>query len=184
MYHNRIGQTCRQLFVEMCLARGRGDVPFLGLVRTIYIQCIYSVFLAGKSQIYGHIRCIHTVLANPSHSTTQGPHKRCNLWPSHDHSHAFCVAALLAVVLSMDLPSLHRTTTFPSTVLSVLKRVYTSSVMSFLESVHTISCARAFFAMCDPDGDAPCRCAAHGAVQLEWPARGCRVIRGGPRRCS
>ena len=60
---------------------------YIGLARTIYIRCVfgifgreitiytvyvygsgqlyvYTVFLAGKSP---NVRCIHTVLANPSH---------------------------------------------------------------------------------------------------------------------
>jgi hypothetical protein len=32
-----------------------------------YIYGVYTVFLAGESKIYGHIRCIYTVLANPTH---------------------------------------------------------------------------------------------------------------------
>jgi len=42
-------------------ARGR---PLLGLARTIYtvhIRCFWQ----GDHHIYGHIRCIYTVLANP-----------------------------------------------------------------------------------------------------------------------
>ena len=37
----------------------------------IYIRCMYTVyiryFMQGNHQIYGHIRCIYTVLANPTH---------------------------------------------------------------------------------------------------------------------
>jgi hypothetical protein len=42
-----------------------GDVDFSGLARTIYIRCIYSMSWQGNHQIYGHIRCIYKVLANP-----------------------------------------------------------------------------------------------------------------------
>ena len=40
-----------------------------------YIYCVYTVFLAGKSpniQIYSHIRCIYTVLANPRYTVIYG----------------------------------------------------------------------------------------------------------------
>jgi hypothetical protein len=30
-----------------------------------YIYGVHTVFWAGKSPIYGHVRCIYTVLANP-----------------------------------------------------------------------------------------------------------------------
>ena len=36
----------------------------LGLARTIYIRCIYSI-LGREMTKYGHIRCIYTALANP-----------------------------------------------------------------------------------------------------------------------
>jgi hypothetical protein len=46
---------------------------YLGLARTIYIRCIYGVYMLyiryfwqGNDQIYGHIRCIFMVLANPT----------------------------------------------------------------------------------------------------------------------
>jgi hypothetical protein len=40
---------------------------FVGLARTIYnIYTVYiRYFLQGNHKIYGHIRCIYTVLANP-----------------------------------------------------------------------------------------------------------------------
>jgi len=38
----------------------------LGLARTIYTVYI-RYFWQGNHRIYGHIRCIYTVLANPSH---------------------------------------------------------------------------------------------------------------------
>jgi len=40
----------------------------IGLGKTINKRCIYTVSFAGDSgiyQIYGHIRCKNTVLANP-----------------------------------------------------------------------------------------------------------------------
>ena len=39
----------------------------VGLARTIHERCIYGIFGRGNHQIYGHIRCINTVLANPHH---------------------------------------------------------------------------------------------------------------------
>ena len=43
---------------------------YLGLARTIYIWCIYGYFgresKVGNYHMYGHIRCIYIVLANPS----------------------------------------------------------------------------------------------------------------------
>jgi len=33
---------------------------------SIGIHGVYTVFLAEERQIYGHIRCIYTVLANPT----------------------------------------------------------------------------------------------------------------------
>jgi hypothetical protein len=35
----------------------------------IGIYGVYTVFLAGESRTYGHIRCIYTVLANPTHAS-------------------------------------------------------------------------------------------------------------------
>jgi hypothetical protein len=35
-----------------------------------YIYSVYTVFLQENHQIYGHIRCIYTVLANPTHIPT------------------------------------------------------------------------------------------------------------------
>jgi hypothetical protein len=40
------------------------------LAKTIYIRCIYGIlwyFWQGNHQTYGHIRCIYTVLANPTY---------------------------------------------------------------------------------------------------------------------
>jgi hypothetical protein len=39
----------------------------LGLARTIYIYIIYIVIRQENLQIYSHIRCAYTVLANPIH---------------------------------------------------------------------------------------------------------------------
>ena len=38
----------------------------VGLARTIHIRCI-RYFWQENHQLYGHIRCIYTVLANPTH---------------------------------------------------------------------------------------------------------------------
>jgi len=49
----------------------------------IYTVCI-GIFWQGNHQIYGHIRCIYTVLANPIYDRTHGhnpplviPYKKC-----------------------------------------------------------------------------------------------------------
>ena len=42
---------------------GLSRLSYAGLAKTIYI--LY--FWQGNHQIYGHIRCIYTVLANPTH---------------------------------------------------------------------------------------------------------------------
>jgi hypothetical protein len=55
----------------------------VGLAWTIFIYGVYTVFLAGKSPIYGHIRCMYTVLANP-----KDMHQRifeCQHMPAHTH---------------------------------------------------------------------------------------------------
>jgi len=38
---------------------------YVGLARTIYLRCIYGIFWQGNHEIYSHIRCIYTILANP-----------------------------------------------------------------------------------------------------------------------
>jgi len=47
---------------------GRQACLYVGLARTIYIH-IYTVYIRyfwqGDRRIYGHIRCIYTVLADP-----------------------------------------------------------------------------------------------------------------------
>jgi len=39
---------------------------YLGLARTLYIRCTHGIVWQGNHQIYGHMRCINTVLANPT----------------------------------------------------------------------------------------------------------------------
>jgi len=50
---------------------GRNHLPYtyVGLARTIYIRCI-RYFWQGIHHTYGHIRCIYTDLANPTHMAT------------------------------------------------------------------------------------------------------------------
>jgi len=48
-------------------------LTYVGLARAMYtyIKCIYGIF--GREitkKLYGHTRCIHTVLANPTHMVT------------------------------------------------------------------------------------------------------------------
>jgi len=38
---------------------------------------VYTVFLAGDSPYYGHIRCSYTVLANPSYTLNSAVYKEC-----------------------------------------------------------------------------------------------------------
>jgi hypothetical protein len=45
-------------------------VTSIGLARTIYLYTVFiRCFWQGNHHIYGHIRCIYTVLANPTHHT-------------------------------------------------------------------------------------------------------------------
>jgi len=38
----------------------------VGLARTVYLHTVYvRYFWQGNHQMYGHIQCIYTVLANP-----------------------------------------------------------------------------------------------------------------------
>jgi len=54
-----------QLFKGSAVIQGWYTYLRVGLARTIYIR-VCTVFLAqGNHQMYGHIRCIYTVLANP-----------------------------------------------------------------------------------------------------------------------
>ena len=46
----------------------------------MYIRCVYGVFWQGNHQIYGHIRCIYTVLVNPK-SIQCGVLFRCLRYP-------------------------------------------------------------------------------------------------------
>jgi hypothetical protein len=46
------------------------NLLFVGLARTIYLRLRCAgirYFRQGNHQIYGHIRCIYTVLANPDY---------------------------------------------------------------------------------------------------------------------
>jgi len=45
------------------------NIKCIGLARTIYTRCIYSVF-CRTDQIYGHIRRVYTMLANPTNART------------------------------------------------------------------------------------------------------------------
>jgi len=68
--------VCVCVCVFMCGVWGHVCVLARGCVGTyiksrvgqnhIYIYGVYTVFLAGNHHIYGHIRCIYTVLANPN----------------------------------------------------------------------------------------------------------------------
>jgi hypothetical protein len=42
-------------------------ILYIGLARTLFIRCMYGIFGREITQIYSHIRCIYTVLANPTH---------------------------------------------------------------------------------------------------------------------
>jgi len=47
-----------------------------------YIYTVYTrYFWQGNHQIYGHIRCIHTVLANPNHDLSLSANLRSVLLP-------------------------------------------------------------------------------------------------------
>jgi len=67
---------CRLVgLLQICCACGfiarytvLGNILYLGLARTLNIRCIYGIFWQGNHQIYGHIRCKHTVLANPDNT--------------------------------------------------------------------------------------------------------------------
>jgi hypothetical protein len=73
-------QTCQHARLKACpmVLQGQGSHAFhvkqLGLVRTIYIY-IYMVYVRyfwqENHQIYGHIRCIYSILANPTHSPSE-----------------------------------------------------------------------------------------------------------------
>ena len=57
------------------------------LARIIRMR-VYTVFLVGNHQIYGHIRCVNMLLANPIHASsdsTQGPEivRLCMLQCTH-----------------------------------------------------------------------------------------------------
>jgi len=66
--------NCKDSVIQVRCNDVGGAQPFkvghirLGLARTIYIR----YFWQGNHQIYGHIRCIFTVLANPTHSLRVG----------------------------------------------------------------------------------------------------------------
>jgi hypothetical protein len=60
--------TCLQPLCIMHSGGAGARLPsFLWLTRTIYKRCTYVFFLQGNYQIYGHIQCIYTNLANPGH---------------------------------------------------------------------------------------------------------------------
>jgi len=57
--------VCISVRVCACVVKPWRSVGIrLGLARTINMRCMYSN-LGREIQIYGHIRCIYTVLANP-----------------------------------------------------------------------------------------------------------------------
>ena len=67
-------KTGRATGQEECLIVAGDGQPYtcIGLARTICIRCVFTVFLwyfwQGNHHIYGHIRCIYAVLANPKHA--------------------------------------------------------------------------------------------------------------------
>ena len=64
-------------------------VPYLGLARTMYTYTVYmQYFWLGNHQIYGHIQCIYTVLANPNLTAA---------YDFHGSEHRCCVLVLLHV---------------------------------------------------------------------------------------
>jgi hypothetical protein len=56
------------------------QVGWLELARTIYIRCIYGIFVRDITKDVGHIRCICTVLANPKYTIMFGVYIR--FWPT------------------------------------------------------------------------------------------------------
>ena len=72
-------QTRTNIFAMFCFMCGyMEDVCviyhiYIGLARTIYILYTVNIryFLQGNHQIYGHIRCVYTVLANPIYTHEQ-----------------------------------------------------------------------------------------------------------------
>jgi len=75
--------------MDVAHASGGYMGTYAGLARTIYIYTVYiRYFWQGNHQIYGHIRCIYTVLANPLHTvdvTNAGTWIRA----AHGHMQAF-----------------------------------------------------------------------------------------------
>jgi hypothetical protein len=62
------GRSCSLVVLRSdrsCRQERNRNTPTVGLARTIYIVYI-RYFWQGNHQIHGHIRCIYTVLANPS----------------------------------------------------------------------------------------------------------------------
>jgi hypothetical protein len=68
-------------------------VIYVVLARTIYIRCIYGKIWQGNHQIYGHIRCIYTVLANPIYTVYLRYFWQGNY---HTYGHIRCVYTVLA----------------------------------------------------------------------------------------
>jgi hypothetical protein len=65
------------LLLIMCIITGYLHLITCTITRVgqnhIYTVCI-RYFWQGNHQIYGHIRCLYTVLANPNHNRTPPPH--------------------------------------------------------------------------------------------------------------
>jgi hypothetical protein len=76
----------------VCVGPNRPDYVCVGLARTLYIR----YFWQGNHPVYGHIRCIYTVMANPTYvrSFTCGNQacdpfvvfkRACNAQPKKEH---------------------------------------------------------------------------------------------------
>ena len=82
------------------VARTRSYVVYNGLSRTIYIRCVHGCVWQGNHQIYGYVRCIFTVLANPTYTVylwSPGPD------PTHQTLHTN--STLLQYVVPAVLPA-------------------------------------------------------------------------------
>ena len=102
------------------------------MARIYNIYGVYTVFLAGNHQIYGHIRCIYTVLANPTNDRAEAKKEDpC----AHIEPHIQCVCACVRVCVLMCYKCKH-------TCLNAAHRVPSCALPSYIEGTERQSVSR------------------------------------------
>jgi len=93
---------CCALRVTLCVVLHKcTTLSFVHIIRRVGQNNIYTVYIQyvwqGNHQIYGHIRCIYMVLANPNHTSfcAHGHHTHCSGKDLQQLTALFCIEARL-----------------------------------------------------------------------------------------